>query len=152
MVDWIKKHRRTLFGVFIVAILTGGIISLGRAGLYQAVIWRLKIRQVAESGTPFEMKDMFTFKWDVLYILHEPYSDGRELKEKYGLDFDIPAGVNDSQVRLLFFNDDKLVKVLRLDNFKNNFDLSLEEIFPNTILIAEQKDGVDFVYNIHKQK
>jgi len=95
---------------------------------------------------------MFTFKWDVLYILHEPYSDGRELKEKYGLDFDIPAGVNDSQVRLLFFNDDKLVKVLRLDNFKNNFDLSLEEIFPNTILIAEQKDGVDFVYNIHKQK
>ena len=96
------------------------------------------------------MKDIFTFPWDALYILHETYSDGYELKEKYGLDFDIPMGYNEVQVRLLFFKNGNLVKVLRLDRFRNSFDFSMEEIFPNTVLVAEKKNGSDSMYSIHK--
>lgn len=139
-----------MLGVFVFFLLLEGLFLLGRTGLFDAVIWRLKVWQAAESGTPFQMKDMFPFSWDPLYLLHEPYSDGYELKEKYGLDFTIPAGDMDTQIRLLFFEKSQLVKVVKLDKFANGFALSMEQIFPDDTFVAEKRNGLDFVYTIHK--
>lgn len=150
MLNRIKKHRGIFLGIFVILILLEGIFLLAQTGLFDAVIWRLKVWQAAESGTPFQMKDMFPFSWDSLYLLHEPYSDGYELKEKYGLDFTIPAGDMDTQIRLLFFEKSQLVKVIKLDKFANGFALSMEQIFPDDTFVAEKRNGLDFVYTIHK--
>lgn len=152
MLNRIKKHRGILLGVFVFFLLLEGLFLLGQTGLFDAVIWRLKVWQAAESGTPFQMKDMFPFSWDSLYLLHEPYSDGYELKEKYGLDFTIPAGDMDTQIRLLFFEKSRLVKVIKLDKFANTFALSLEQIFPTDTFVAEKRNGLDCVYIIEKQE
>ena len=117
----IKKRRGIFLGLFVVLIVLKGIFLLGRTGLFDAVLWRFKVWQAAESGTPFPMKDMFPFPWDSLYLLHEPYSDGYELKEKYGLDFTIPMGDMDTQIRLLFFEKNRLVKGVNLAQFANTF-------------------------------
>lgn len=152
MLNRIKKHRGTFLGLFVILILLEGIFLLAQTGLFDAVIWRSKVWQAAESGTPFQMKDMFPFSWDSLYLLHEPYSDGYELKEKYGLDFTIPTGDMDTQIRLLFFEGGQLVKVVKLDKFANNFSLSVEQIFPDDTFVAEKRNGLDFVYIIDKQE
>lgn len=152
MLNCIKKHRRKFLGIFVVFIVLEGIFLLAKSGLFDAVLWRFKVWQAAESGTPFQMKDMFPFSWDSLYLLHEPYSDGYELKEKYGLDFTVPTGDMDTQIRLLFFEKSRLVKVVKLDNFKNDFALSVEQIFPDDIFVAEKRNGLDFVYIIEKQE
>lgn len=152
MLHRIKKHRGIFLGIFVVFLLLEGIFFLAQAGLFDAVFWRFKVGQAAESGTPFQMKDMFLFPWDSLYLLHEPYSDGYELKEKYGLDFTIPMGDIDTQIRLLFFEKNRLVKVIKLDKFRNNFALSVEQIFPDDTFVAEKRNGLDFVYRIEKQE
>ena len=152
MLNRIKKQRGKFLGIFVVLIVLEGIFLLAQTGLFDAVIWRFKVWQAAESGTPFQMKDMFLFPWDSLYLLHEPYSDGYELKEKYGLDFTIPIGDMDTQIRLLFFEKSRLVKVVKLDKFANDFALSLEQIFPDDTFVAEKRNGLDFVYIIDKQE
>ena len=152
MLNRIKKHRGILLGVFVFFLLLEGLFLLGRTGLFDAVIWRFKVWQAAESGMPFQMKDMFPFSWDSLYLLHEPYSDGYELKEKYGLNFTIPTGDMDTQIRLLFFEGDQLVKVVKLDKLANDFALSVEQIFPDDTFVAEKRNGLDFVYIKDKQK
>lgn len=152
MLNRIKKHRGILLGVFVFFLLLEGLFLLGRTGLFDAVIWRFKVWQAAESGMPFQMKDMFPFSWDSLYLLHEPYSDGYELKEKYGLNFTIPTGDMDTQIRLLFFEGDQLVKVVKLDKLANDFALSVEQIFPDDTFVAEKRNGLDFVYIIDKQE
>lgn len=141
-----------MLGVFVFFLLLEGLFLLGRTGLFDAVIWRFKVWQAAESGMPFQMKDMFPFSWDSLYLLHEPYSDGYELKEKYGLNFTIPTGDMDTQIRLLFFEGDQLVKVVKLDKLANDFALSVEQIFPDDTFVAEKRNGLDFVYIKDKQK
>ena len=150
MLNRIKKQRGKFLGIFVVLIVLEGIFLLAQTGLFDAVIWRFKVWQAAESGTPFQMKDMFLFPWDSLYLLHEPYSDGYELKEKYGLDFTISIGDMDTQIRLLFFEKSRLVKVVKLDKFANDFALSLEQIFPDDTFVAEKRNGLDFVYIIDK--
>lgn len=141
-----------MLGVFVFFLLLEGLFLLGRTGLFDAVIWRFKVWQAAENGMPFQMKDMFPFSWDLLYLLHEPYSDGYELKEKYGLNFTIPTGDMDTQIRLLFFEGDQLVKVVKLDKLANDFALSVEQIFPDDTFVAEKRNGLDFVYIIDKQE
>lgn len=152
LLNRIKKHQGILLGVFVVFLLLEGLFLLGRTGLFDAVLWRFKVGRAAESGTPFQMKEMFLFPWDSLYLLHEPYSDGYELKEKYGLDFTIPMGDMDTQIRLLFFERSRLVKIIKLDKFNNDFALSVEQVFPEDTFVAEKRNGMDCVYIIEKQE
>ena len=50
-------------------------------------------------------------------------------------------GDMDTQIRLLFFEKSRLVKVVKLDKFNNDFALSVEQVFPEDTFVAQKRNA-----------
>ena len=70
------------------------------------------LRMAARMSDEITLANATSFLWDEAYVEDNAYSDGRELKEKYGLSFWLESMGHPQYDRILYFNRGRLVKVL----------------------------------------
>ena len=88
------------------------------------------------------------FEWDVAYIEHEPYTDGHQLIETYGIKGEFEPLDTDYVYRIAFCKGGALVYDL-IQNKSVQISEQIKIIRPETVLTVTRKTGQDggvFIY------
>lgn len=117
--------KTLIFVVMVAVLLLSGCITETKSPIEQ-------IENYAKTYEFFPMGDALDFQWDVAYIDRQLYAQATDLKEKYGLEFDIETQDVDHMHRILFFKDGILIKKPLFEYIKIEIPEEIEVIYPDT--------------------
>jgi hypothetical protein len=98
---------------------------------------KYKILDYCETNNEITISAVTSFDWDIAYFDYEPYMQGEDMKEKYGLSGELKTLQTDDIFRIAFYKGDELVRDEILDWLYIKFDQSVETIKPDTLFSAE---------------
>lgn len=111
------KKVAMLFAVLCLALLSFKAIT----GTDLALM--LRLHNIAAENETLTFQQAFPFGWDAAYRDAGVYGTGSRLKEKYKLEFTVSELMRDDKNRILFFKNDKLVRVVTYEIGYTDIDL-----------------------------
>ena len=73
------------------------------------------------------------FEWDVAYVDRGIHGRGETIKNKYGLECELPYLGGDYLNRLLFFREGRLVKTIEYFRYDLTFSIDVDRFYPTTV-------------------
>ena len=111
------KKVAMLFAVLCLALLSFKAIT----GTDLALM--LRLHNIAAENETLTFQQAFPFGWDAAYRDAGVYGTGSRLKEKYKLEFTVSELMRDDKNRILFFKNDKLVRIVTYEIGYTDIDL-----------------------------
>ena len=129
----------------LICSILSAVLIFSTAGCFRKIDYEQKIRDYCKQAKTFTFSDAFDFEWDIAYVDYETYGIGSKLKEKYGLEYELPRMGDDGSYRLLIFQDDKFIQEFRYAWWKFDIDIDGDIIKPDTVFNVswEQSDTYD---------
>lgn len=156
-----EKSRRKKIAMWALAALAVALLIVGAVLFYYKALlpyWakldqhtynnkqREKLIAYAQQHETFTLGEVLEYDWDVAYFYTDGHGTGKELKERYGLVFEIDPLGYDTRRRLLFFKQGELVSDLWFETFEFYISNDLEPIYPDTVLVRVllENNGGDY--------
>lgn len=98
-----------------------------------------KLTEYAQTHEEFTLGEILEFEWDTAYNYPHGYGTGTPLKEKYGLEFEIPEANDEVRGQLIFFKDGEFVINLIYERFSFRLDNRVEVFTPETVFILKKE-------------